>query len=76
MLPVRPVDEAPCIEFTNKRPESATQKVKETAGMSSGQMKGKAEELTGEAKGKAQEVSGEAKGKASELEGKAKAKMQ
>lgn len=39
------------------RTEKATQKVKETAGMSSGEVKGKMKEAEGTAKGKANEVS-------------------
>ena len=46
-------------------------KAAEAAGISTGEAKGKAEELAGEAKGKAAELKGEAKGKAEE----AKAKM-
>jgi len=53
-----------------QRAEKATQKVKEVAGMSSSEAKGKAEELKGEAKGKASELAGEAKGKANEIKGK------
>ncbi len=50
--------------------ETAAQKAKEVAGMSTGEAKGKASELAGEAKGKAHEVAGEAKGKANEIKGK------
>lgn len=50
--------------------EKATQKVKEVAGMSSGEAKGKAHEAAGAVKGKAAELSGEAKGKANEVKGK------
>jgi len=50
--------------------QTAAQKAKEVAGMSKGEMKGKAEELKGEAKGKAAEISGQAKGKAEEVKGK------
>lgn len=52
--------------------ETAAQKVKEAAGMSSGEAKGKASEM----QGKASEMAGEAKGKAAELKGEAKSKMQ
>merc|ERR1711964_645511 len=45
-------------------------------GMSSSEMKGKANEVAGEAKGKANEVAGEAKGKANELAGEAKGKKE
>ncbi|KAE8441414.1 hypothetical protein EG329_004970 [Mollisiaceae sp. DMI_Dod_QoI] len=51
-------------------PETAAQKAKEVAGMSSSEAKGKASELSGEAKGKASEVAGEARGKKEELKGK------
>jgi Asp/Glu/hydantoin racemase len=54
--------------------EAATQKVKETAGISTDEAKGKASEMAGAAQGKASELSGEAKGKASEMTGKAKGK--
>ena len=50
--------------------ETAAQKAKEVAGMSTGEAKGKASELAGEAKGKVHEVAGEAKGKANEIKGK------
>lgn len=56
--------------------ETAAQKAKEAAGMSSGEAKGKASEVTGQAKGKASEVAGQAKGKASEIGGEAKAKKE
>jgi hypothetical protein len=50
--------------------ESATQKVKEVAGISTGEAKGKAAELKGTAKGKAHEIAGEAKGKTEEIKRK------
>jgi hypothetical protein len=50
--------------------ETAAQKAKEVAGMSKGEVKGKAHELAGEAKGKANELAGEAKGKKEEIKGK------
>merc|ERR1711964_632137 len=56
--------------------QTAAQKAKELAGMSSSEMKGKANEVAGEAKGKANEVAGEAKGKANELAGEAKGKKE
>lgn len=56
--------------------QTAAQKAKEVAGMSSSEMKGKANEVAGEAKGKANEVAGEAKGKANELAGEAKGKKE
>jgi hypothetical protein len=52
--------------------ESASQKVKEVAGISSAEAKGKVSEMAGAAQGKASELSGEAKGKASEVKGKTK----
>ncbi|KAG4429361.1 hypothetical protein IFR05_015160 [Cadophora sp. M221] len=56
--------------------QTATQKAKEVAGMSSSELKGKANEVAGEAKGKANEVAGQAKGKANELAGEAKGKKE
>jgi len=50
--------------------ETAAQKAKEVAGMSKGEVKGKAHEVAGEAKGKANELAGEAKGKKEEIKGK------
>jgi len=50
--------------------ENAAQKAKEVAGMSKGEVKGKAHEVAGEAKGKANELAGEAKGKKEEIKGK------
>lgn len=52
--------------------QKGAQKVKEVAGMSEGEMKGKAHEV----KGQAHEVAGQAKGKASELAGEAKGKKE
>ena len=60
---------------------SATQKLKETAGVKSGEVKGKVAEATGEAKGSHLtrfsflKLKGDT-GKAAELEGKAKSKIQ
>merc|ERR1711964_741632 len=56
--------------------QTAAQKAKEVAGMSSSEMEGKANEVAGEAKGKANEVAGEAKGKANEFAGEAKGKKE
>ncbi|PMD67403.1 uncharacterized protein K444DRAFT_658462 [Hyaloscypha bicolor E] len=50
--------------------QTAAQKAKEVAGMSKGEVKGKAHEVAGEAKGKANELAGEAKGKKEEIKGK------
>ncbi|KAK2628832.1 hypothetical protein QTJ16_001935 [Diplocarpon rosae] len=54
--------------------ESAAQKAKDVAGMSSGEAKGAASQVAGEVKGKATELAGEAKGKANEVAGQAKGK--
>ncbi|RDL32566.1 Uncharacterized protein BP5553_09022 [Venustampulla echinocandica] len=62
--------------------ETATHKVKEVAGVTSSEVKGKASEVagkaskvSGEAKGKASEIAGEAKGKANEVAGDVKGKL-
>ncbi|KAK1981322.1 hypothetical protein LZ30DRAFT_823154 [Colletotrichum cereale] len=50
---------------------NVAEKVKQAVPNTTGEAKGKAQELKGEAKGKANELSGQAKGKANELAGKA-----
>ncbi|KAF2758225.1 hypothetical protein EJ05DRAFT_476489 [Pseudovirgaria hyperparasitica] len=55
--------------------EEAAAKAKSAAGMSEGEVKGKASEIAGQAKGKANEIAGEAKGKKDELKGQAKKAM-
>jgi len=54
--------------------EKVAETVKQTAGKSTGELKGDAHEMAGQAKGKAQEVSGQAQGKAQELKGQASGK--
>ncbi|TAQ89851.1 hypothetical protein B7494_g1827 [Chlorociboria aeruginascens] len=55
--------------------QTAAQKAREVAGMSSSEAKSKASELTGETKGKTSELTGAAKGKKEELKGEAKGKL-
>ena len=50
--------------------EQAAEKVKEVAGTSSAEARGKTSELTGETKGKAAEMQGKAKGKVEETKEK------
>lgn len=55
--------------------EEAAAKARESM-PSTGEVKGKAEEMSGQASGKASELAGEAKGKANELSGEAKGKAE
>ena len=52
------------------RAEKVSQKTKETIGMKSSEVAGKAQELKGEAKGKASELEGKAKGAKEEAKSK------
>ncbi|KAN0101961.1 hypothetical protein V8E51_012471 [Hyaloscypha variabilis] len=70
--PVKKIDRAVSDKLVDgiELGQKGAQKAKEVAGMSSGEVKGKAHEVAGEAKGKANELAGEAKGKKEELKGK------
>ncbi|KAH8798116.1 hypothetical protein F5882DRAFT_395172 [Hyaloscypha sp. PMI_1271] len=70
--PVKKIDRAVSDKLVDgiELGQNAAQKAKEVAGMSKGEVKGKAHEVAGEAKGKANELAGEAKGKKEEIKGK------
>jgi hypothetical protein len=61
--------------LTSNCSEEAAAKARESI-PSSGEVKGKADELSGQASGKASELAGEAKGKANEVSGQAKGKAE